>query len=616
MQLGDELVKEQLFFRKELRERVYWFIQLRWIAAAAALAGTWLLYSQWRMLPVLALNLIIFFIFFYNLLFHFIWRRMQAALRPRAGAFTLFAHTQMILDFFALYLLIYFTGSIYSPLLIFLIFHVVLAGILLSPLSCFLYCFSVLAVLGGLTALQWMEILPLHSPVFYSPLLYSSLEFPEILPPVAIFVAALFITAFLVTSLKLSLRIKGRELLRISKELDISNAKLTALYEMVTEMGGCDQLQDLMDSATKNATRIMGVKGCTIKLLDDQKEKLIFASTYGLSENYMRDKEGIDIAKSPINRRIIEGSLSSIGKIDERDYFQYPEDIRKEGIASMLCLPLALERMTLGVFCVYSTESYFFSEADVRFFSLMAGLTALSIENLKRELDKTWFLQKAAHQLRSPLNTIHSMLNTLRGGYLGPLTSQQEKTLNRSVKRLLALGDIVNDLLKFKIRQSDLQKKALHPVDTAKVLQGLIDPYKILAAEKKVTLTFHLADHVPPIQADEQLIDELFTNLISNAVKYTPPGGEIHVELGRETHDRIRFEVRDSGIGIAQEDMPRLFTEFFRSADARQFVEEGTGLGLVVVKEILNRLKGTISVKSKPGEGTCFTCRLPAFRNS
>ncbi len=615
MQLGDELVKEQIFFRKELKERVYWFIQLRWIAATAAFAGTWLIYSQWRILPVLALNLIIFFIFFYNIVFHLVWRRLEAGPHPKVEAFTLFAHTQVIFDFFALYLLIYFTGSIYSPLLIFLIFHVILAGILLSPMSCFLYCFSALAVLGGLTALQTTKILPFHAPAFYSPLFYYSLELPEILPPVAIFVAALFITAFLVTSLKLSLRTKGRELLRISKELDISNAKLTALYEMITEMGGCWKLQDLMDSATKNATRIMGVKGCTIKLLDDQKEKLIFASTYGLSENYVKDKEGIDITKSSINRRIIEGSLSSIGKIDESDYFQYPEDIRKEGIASMLCLPLALEKMVLGVFCVYSTESYFFTDADVKFFSLMADLTALSIENLKRELEKTWFLQKAAHQLRSPLNTIHSMLNTLKGGYLGPVSPQQEKTLNRSVKRLLVLGDIVNDLLKFEIRRSDLQKKVLHPVDTANVLKNLMDPYKILAAEKKVTITFHLEEPLPPIPADEQLVDELFTNLISNAVKYTPPGGKIRVKLCREISDGIRFEVRDTGIGIAPEDIPRLFTEFFRSANARQFVEEGTGLGLVVVKEILKRLKGTISVKSTPDEGTCFTCRLPTIRH-
>ena len=611
MQLGDELVKEQLFFRKELKERVYWFIQLRWIAAGAALIGSWLVYYQWRTLPVVALNLIIFFVIFYNIVFHLMWRRLSAGRHRQVEVFTIFAHTQIIFDFFALYLLIYFTGSIHSPLLIFLIFHVILAGILLSPLSCFLYCFSVLAVLGGLMALQALKILPLQPAMFHGPQYFYRLEFPEILLPFAIFVAALFITAFLVTTLKLSLRTKGRELLRVSRELDAGNAKLTALYKMVTQMGGCSELQTLMDAATQNAAQIMGVKACSIKLLDDQREKLIFASAYGLSENYVKAKEGIEVAKSPINRKIIEGSLSAIGKIDEKDYFQYPEDIRKEGIASMICLPLAVEKMVLGVFCVYSAESYYFSDDDVKFFSLMADLSALSIENLKRELDKTWFLQKAAHQLRSPLNTVLSMLNLVRNQRYGPVTAKQEKTLNRSVKRLQILGDVVADLLKLDIKRSDLPKTILHPIEPEGILKSLMEPYRILAAEKKVDVAFDIEEPLPRILADEQLVDELFTNLISNGVKYTPPGGTVRVMLARDNNNWVRFEVRDTGIGIAADDIPHLFTEFFRSANAKQFVEEGTGLGLVVVKEILDRLKGTISVKSTPGEGTCFTCRLP-----
>ncbi|MEE4263259.1 MAG: ATP-binding protein [Desulfobacteraceae bacterium] len=615
MQLGDELVKEQIFFRKELRERVSWFIQLRWVAAGAALTGSWLVYYQWRTLPITALNLIIFFVIIYNIVFHLIWRRLEAREHRQTRSYTIFAHTQIICDFIALYLLIYYTGSIYSPLLTFLIFHIILAGILLSPLSCYLYCLSVLAVLGGLMALQALKIFPLQPAVFHSPLWFYRLEFPEILAPLAIFVVALFIAAFLVTSLKLSLRIKGRELLRVSKELDAGNAKLTALYKMVTEIGNCSELQTLMDAATQNAAQIMGVKACSIKLLDDQREKLIFASTYGLSENYVKAKEGIEVAQSPINRKIIEGSLSAIGKIDERDYFQYPEDIRKEGIASMICLPLAVEKMVLGVFCVYSTESYCLSDEDTKFFSLMADLTALAIENLKRDLDKSWFLQKAAHQLRSPLNTVVSMLNLIRNLRYGPLTEKQEKTINRSVKRLQILGDVVSDLLKLDLRRSDLTKTVLHPVAPEEILKSLMEPYRILAAEKKVAVAFDLEEPLPRILADEQLVDELFTNLISNGVKYTPPGGKVRVKLSRENGDRVRFQVSDTGIGIPADDIPHLFTEFFRSASAKQFVEEGTGLGLVVVKEILDRLRGTVSVKSTPGEGSIFTCRLPTIQN-
>ena len=615
MQLGDELIKEQIFFRKELRERVPWFIRLRWIAAGALFAGTWLAYLQWRVIPVLALNLLVLFVVLCNIGFYFTWRRLEADRLQQVKPFVVLAHTQIISDFCALYLLIYFTGGIHSPLLIFVIFHVILAGILLSPLSCFLYCLSVPVALGGLIFLQALNALPSYPAVFQSSGSFHPLEFPQILPPLTIFIAAVFITAFLVTTLKLSLRTKGRELLRVSRELDAGNAKLTALYKMVTEMGSCSELQTLMDSATKQAAQIMGVKACSIKLLDNQREKLMFASTYGLSENYMKAKEGVEVAKSPINRKIIEGSLSAIGKIDEKDYFQYPEDIRREGIASMMCLPLAVEKMVLGVFCVYSAHSYYFSDDDVSYFSLMADLTTLSIENLKRDLDKTWFLQKAAHQLRSPLNTVLSMLNLIRNLRYGPVTEKQEKTLNRSVKRLQILGDVVADLLKLDLKRSNLPKIVLHPVTPAGILNRLREPYRILAAEKKVDVAFDIEEPLPRILADEQLVDELFTNLISNAVKYTPPGGKVRVKLSPENGEGIRFQVSDTGIGIPADDIPRLFTEFFRSANAKQFVEEGTGLGLVVVKEILDRLKATISVKSTPGAGSTFTCRLPTIQN-
>jgi two-component sensor histidine kinase len=613
MELGYELVKEQLFFRKELIERVYWFIRLRWIAVGVALVAVWVTYFFEPKLPVLPLSSILFFIILYNIIFLLIWRRLKS-LKPReVKPFTIFANAQISLDLLTFYLIIYFTGGIYSPVLIFVIFHIILAGILLSPVSCFIYAALVLLASGSLIVLQKSEILPLQLVLFSSPLFPYNLEFPGILVLYLAFAATILIAAFFTTTLKLSLRTKGRELLRVSKELDVSNTKLTALYEMVKEMGLCSDLQGLMDSATKSAAKIMGVKGCSIKVLDDQKERLIFASSYGLSEDYVKAKGSIDIKKSPINRRIIEGSLHAIGKIEEKDYFQYPEDIRKEGIDSMMCLPLMIEKMVYGVFCIYSGVSHHFVETDVKFFSLMADLTTLSIENLKRELNKTWFLHKAAHQLRSPLSAIYSMLNLLRGKYLGSINPEQENIINRCGKRIDILGDVINDLLKLGTRRSDMNKTTPYSVNIKNILNALVGPYKILALEKKVDIAFNIDDSIPQIMADEQLVDELFTNLISNAIKYTPPGGKVRVSLTRESGNRVRFEVIDTGIGIPAEDIPRLFSEFFRTENAKAFVEEGTGLGLVIVKEILDILKGTISVNSKVGEGTSFICRLPSI---
>jgi signal transduction histidine kinase len=120
-----------------------------------------------------------------------------------------------------------------------------------------------------------------------------------------------------------------------------------------------------------------------------------------------------------------------------------------------------------------------------------------------------------------------------------------------------------------------------------------------------------IPDDLPRVRANEKLIDELFTNLISNAIKYTPIDGWVEVSLSRDRGDGVCVVVADSGIGIAEEDLPRLFTEFFRTDTAKAFAAEGTGLGLAIVKEILDRLGGTIRVESRIGQGSRFFCRLP-----
>jgi two-component sensor histidine kinase/uncharacterized protein YigA (DUF484 family) len=612
---GYELVKQQLFFRKELIERVHWFIRVRWFAVGGAAAGAWALYLLEPKFPVLPLTLIAFAIFICNLIFRAVCRRLDASKGQDVRPFTRFAHIQISMDLLALYAMIYFTGGIYSPLLMFVIFHIIIAGLLLPPFACYLYSVSALVAMAALVGLEQASILPeqpilLRSSLFPH-LLLAQQSMKEIMLVFAFFGAAVLITAFLTTTIRRSLWTKGQDLLRVSKDLDASNAKLTALYELVKRMGLCSQLQELLDTATRSTASIMGVKGASIKLVDETRKKLIFSSTYGLSEDYLA-KGTIDIEKSPINRRIMEGSFLAMGRIDEEDYFQYPEDIRKEGIASMVCLPLRVEKMPLGVFCMYSEVSYDFSDNDIRFFSLLSDLTALAIETLRSEINKTWFLHKAAHQLRSPFNAIYSLMKVLRKGYMGPVNDQQQDAILRCEKRLEMLGAMIGDLLNLGIKRQDGDRTTIQPVDGAKILRALQELYETCASEKEITIGFVIESSVPELVADGKLLDELFGNLISNAMKYTLPGGKIRVSLAPEREHLVRFEVSDTGIGIADEDISRLFTEFFRGENAKARTEEGTGLGLCIVKEILDFLGGTISVKSKVGEGTTMTCLLPA----
>ena len=600
MDLGRELIKGQLFFRRELSERVYWLITIRWFIAGAGLLLTLGAARLGFGLPVSSLAAVFLFIFLYNLFFLWLGRRFRDPADQSVRRVQAFAHAQVSLDLAGLFLVIILTGGMASPLLIFLTFHVVLISLLLPPLSCLVYTLLIIAALTGLT------VLGSGLPGFLSPAWALSRRWTIYLP----LAAGLMVLAYLTTSLKLTLRFKGREMLRVSRELELSTTKLASIYEMVKEIGGLNNFQDLLDSAARNAARIMGVKACSIKLLDQEQNSLRFASTYGLSQDYLA-AERIDLSKSSVNRRIIEGSLYAIGRIEEQDHFQFPENILKEGIGSMLCLPLRYESRTLGVFCVYSGRPEHFSESDVSHFAMMSDLTALAMERVRRETARTWFLNKSAHQLRSPLAAVQSMLKVFTSGFLGQLNPEQLQTAKRCEQRLALLIDVVNDLLRVAADRESFGDKAFHPVDPARVLASVRELYDPQAREKGLEFEVRADPDLPRINGLEEMLDDLMSNLVSNAIKYTPSGGRVAVDLAGAEDGRVRLRVTDTGIGIPEEEKAGLFTEFFRGREAKELTDTGTGLGLVIVKEIVSRLGGEISVDSQPGQGSRFTCLLP-----
>jgi two-component sensor histidine kinase/putative methionine-R-sulfoxide reductase with GAF domain len=602
--------KGQVFFPIDLMKVFLWLIRLRWMAVAGGLIASWVVYTEDRAFPTLVVQGTLVVISGYNLIFYLLRRRMSAAAPLDERSVILVAHAQTAVDLLALFLLIGFTGGIYSPLLIFVFFPIVLIGIIFSPVGCFIYGTLVVMATGGLILMGEMDILPPPIAMVQNSLFGDRFG----LIPYVCFVGAILATGVLVTATASRLRGKGSDLFRISRELDASNTKLAALYEMVKEMGLCSDLQKLMDTATRHATRIMGVKGCAIKLMDEEAKTLRFTSTYGLSQDYLA-KGKIDIDKSPINRQIIEGAVCAIGSIDEKDYFQYPEDIRKEGIASMICLPLRVEKKIFGIFCVYSDESYCFGESDTKFFSLMTDLAAIAIENLRSGLLKLWFMMKVSHQLRSPMNAVYTMLKPMSGEYLGPLSVAQKDTLDKCLKRIKNLGELINDLLKLGEKKSEVAAPVWYPVDLVKIMRHMQDFYQTQARQKTIDFRVQIAADLPKVHANEKLIDELFTNLISNAIKYTPANGRVEVSLTRATNDRVCLEVSDTGIGVSEKDLPGLFAEFFRTDNAKAFTEEGTGLGLSIVKEILDRIGGTVHVESTLGQGSRFSCLLPNAPN-
>jgi signal transduction histidine kinase len=225
------------------------------------------------------------------------------------------------------------------------------------------------------------------------------------------------------------------------------------------------------------------------------------------------------------------------------------------------------------------------------------------------ELDrvKSAFMRNVAHELRAPIAAIRSFMSLMLEGYATPEKQRllQERTAERA-DELLALVDDLLELTKLK----DASRAAKRQRSCIKeALQDVVSLHEPEAEAKGLEFIVG-AGPCPQIEADPTHLKQLWTNLISNAIKYTPKGGRITVRLSHQNR-MIYGEVRDTGIGISQEDLPRLFEEFFRTDRAKALTQHGTGLGLSIVKRIVEEYGGEVQAKSALDKGTCFTFRLP-----
>lgn len=223
---------------------------------------------------------------------------------------------------------------------------------------------------------------------------------------------------------------------------------------------------------------------------------------------------------------------------------------------------------------------------------------------------KSAFATMVAHELRAPVGAAQSLVRTLLGGLAGELTSRQQELLNRVEIRLDGLLKLVNDLLTLAASKSLAAEVPLTPVKIMPVLQRVLQSYDDEALKKHVTLEYAGAPCDVEVQATEDGLETVLGNLICNAVKYTPAGGSVRVELIAEDA-WARLRVADTGIGIAAGDLPRIGEEFFRGANARGQNIQGTGLGLSIVTELLKRFGARIDIQSQEGQGTTVALEFP-----
>jgi signal transduction histidine kinase len=244
---------------------------------------------------------------------------------------------------------------------------------------------------------------------------------------------------------------------------------------------------------------------------------------------------------------------------------------------------------------------------------LLGRLYAFRDVTREREVDrmKSEFVSLVSHEMRTPLTSIKGYAYLLLSGDTGELASEQRtfaQVIIDNADRLSAMIDAFLDLSRIESGRMELVRA---PVDLAALIASVITSIRPQVEAKRQRLVTEIAGDLPPLSGDAGRLAQIMTNLVSNAQKYTPPGGTITV-AARQEGESLHLSVADTGIGISPEERAQLFTRFYRASNRETQAVGGTGLGLAITKSLVELHGGSISVRSEPGAGATFTVVLPA----
>jgi signal transduction histidine kinase len=254
-----------------------------------------------------------------------------------------------------------------------------------------------------------------------------------------------------------------------------------------------------------------------------------------------------------------------------------------------------------------------FIQKNLLFIELERNESALREANAQlREKDriKDEYVSRVTHDIKGHLAAIQSCLYVASSDSSGPLNEKQADFLGRAVQRNVQLTGFVKELLHLtQMRLSgQFEMEEFSLIDTISTALETIAPK---AEDKSITVTSDVDLSSGRMTGDEFSINEMITNLLFNAVKYTPEGKTVHLDA-RDDGGSIRIDIVDTGIGIPAEELENVFDEFFRATNAKKSEKDGTGLGLSLVRQIVERHGGKLSVTSEEGIGSTFTVILPA----
>ncbi|MFH2139096.1 MAG: ATP-binding protein [Candidatus Omnitrophota bacterium] len=427
------------------------------------------------------------------------------------------------------------------------------------------------------------------------------------------------------------------ELNRTQEELDKKINGLYTLHELGKLMSSALDVQKLFAQITEPLILKLGFEKTIIFLNEGIPPKAECKACIGLSHSRIEELKQEHL-KSEFLKGVFESGSSILVKSRES---ANPEEriwLKFFDVSSFVIVPIVIKEQVEGYIFVGNNNPYVhISEGDIDLMFILSNQVAVALENarlyeeLKRSHDeleirveertrelaeantklvkldkmKSDFVSAVSHELRTPLTSIKGYAAILGAGRLGDVSDVQKEKLNKINVHSDELIKLVNDLLDIARIESGKIGMSIKHSSLTDIIKSVADLFFPQTDEKNINLVLNMPEEALLVWMDPSQISRVFINLIGNALKFTPQGGEIAIRV-LPGDDFITVEVADSGIGISREDLARVFDEFYRVDNAINVEKKGTGLGLPLVSKIVAAHKGKIWVSSELGKGTTF----------
>lgn len=419
------------------------------------------------------------------------------------------------------------------------------------------------------------------------------------------------------------------ENVRLYQELQRRLRDLTTLQEISSSISSEPVLDKTLKKIISSTTKTFNADLCDLLLYNEESKELLTqpGAYFTGGEEIVSSKIFVDSETSILAKVFREGRnfVSPDASIDPqiKDKSVHFWDIR-----SLILVPLKAENQVIGVLRIGKHQANSYTKEHLGLAGLIANQAAIIIENArlydslrdaKDKLEKlnqikNEFISVISHELKTPITAVKGFVKVVLGKEAGELNPQQEKFLNIAYQGIDRLINLINELLDISNIESGKIRLRLNPLNPREVADEVVRSISVEAKTKKLTIEVKMPVDIPMIVADRGRLFQIFDNLLMNSIKFTMTGGTIVISA-KEKGDFVAFCIKDTGIGISQEDQKKIFEKFFRVDSAFNRAIIGAGLGLSIVKSIIEIHGGQIWVESEPDKGTSFMFTMPKAGN-